>query len=166
VRINVAQQLKSSLGDRRCYFIDEITREGYPVKGEVTLVRTNHSILVTGQFRTVITSTCSRCLEEFEQQLEFKIEEEYFPERDMTTGLPVQVSEDGEGFVIGEDHILDISEAVRQNILLNLPTKPVCQPECAGLCHRCGYNLNYGPCHCSEESSDPRWSPLREIFSR
>ena len=165
MKVNVAQQLKSPLGDIRYYSIDETTGEGLPIQGEAKLVRTNRSILVTGRFRTVIKSTCSRCLEEFECPLEFEIEEEYFPTRDIISGLPTPLAEDVDGFIIGEDHVLDLSEAVRQNILLNLPTKPVCQPKCAGLCHKCGYNLNYGPCHCPEEQFDLRWSPLRTLIS-
>ena len=164
MRINVAQQLKGFLGSSRSYTIDEITEEGYPIKAQVKLVRTNRSILVTGQLKTIVNSTCSRCLKEFEQPMELKIEEEYFPARDMLTGMPTPMIEDMDGFVIGEDHILDLSEAVRQNILLNLSTKPVCRPECAGLCNRCGHNLNQGACHCPEESFDPRWSPLREML--
>ncbi|MBT9163504.1 MAG: hypothetical protein DDT24_00412 [Chloroflexi bacterium] len=148
MQINVAQQLKSPLGDIRYYSIDETSREGSRIRGEVKLVRTNRSILVTGQLRTVIESTCSRCLEAFECPLEFEMEEEYFPTSDILSGLAVPVSEEVDDFIIGGDHILDLNEAVRQNILIGLPSKPLCQVGCAGLCQKCGYNLNYGLCHC------------------
>jgi len=164
--INVAQQLKGFLGDRRQYSIDETTSEGVPIKAEITLVRTHRSILVTGQFNTQVDSVCSRCLDEFMQPVTFQLEEEFFPLRDLSTDMPAHVDEGTDAFFIGEDNILDLNEAVRQNMLINLPAKPICRPECAGLCQRCGCNLNYGPCHCSEESSDPRWSPLRELFSK
>ncbi|MCL0075687.1 DUF177 domain-containing protein [Dehalococcoidia bacterium] len=165
MQINAAQQLKSPLGDTRYYSIDETTREGFHIRGEAKLVRTNRSILVTGQFITVVRCTCSRCLEEFECPLEFEMEEEYFPAGAIPNGLAGPVADDMDGFAIGGDHILDLNEAVRQNILINLPAKPLCQEECAGLCQRCGYNLNYGPCHCVGEQGDPRWTPLGALLS-
>ncbi|MBT9161901.1 MAG: hypothetical protein DDT27_00443 [Dehalococcoidia bacterium] len=169
MQINVAQQLKGSLGDTRYYSIDETTpalsevegREGLHIRGKVKLVRTNRSILVTGQLRTVIEGTCSRCLEAFECPLEFEIEEECFPTSDILNESGVKSQEPrvtGRGTpdsrlqtpdsLIGGDHILDLTEAVRQNILISLPSKPLCQVGCVGLCQKCGYNLNFGPCHC------------------
>lgn len=165
MKINVAQQLKGPLGDTRYYTFDETVMDDFPIRGEVKLVRTNRSILVTGRFWATIKSTCSRCLEEFGHLLEFEIEEEYFPKGDMLGGHPLSVANEIEGFIIGEDHVLDLSEAVRQSILLNLPTKPICQPNCAGLCSKCGCNLNYGPCRCLEEQADSRWFPLRRLLS-
>jgi uncharacterized protein len=105
-------------------------------------------------------------LEEFEYPLEFEMEAEYFPAGDIPCGLAGAVSDDVDGFTIGDDHILDLNEAVRQSILISLPSKFLCQVECAGLCQRCGHNLNYGPCHCGGEREDhPRWTPLRALLS-
>ncbi len=163
---NVAQLLKGLVGDHRHYSIDEITSEGYPVTGEVTLLRTNRSILVKGKLQTSVHCTCGRCLEDFDLPMDLEIEEEYFPAMDVLTGSLTPEIEAADGFVIEEDNTLDLSEAVRQSIVLAQPIKTICQPECAGLCHQCGENLNYGSCHCSEESRDPRWAPLREILSR
>ncbi len=154
MQINVAQQLKGTLGDARYYSIDETSREGFHIRGEVKLVRTNRSVLVSGRLKTAVESTCSRCLEAFEYSLEFEIEEEYFPTSDILNGLAAPVSDDMEGFAIGGDHILDLNEAVRQNILIGLPSKPLCQVECAGLCQKCGCNLNYGSCHCVGERKE------------
>lgn len=164
MRINVAQLLKGSVGDSRSYPI-EVTVEGsFPVKGEAKLVLTNRSILVTGVFQTTVQSTCIRCLKEFEEHIEFAMEEEFFPTGDILTVacLPVEAEERAEGFVIPEDHVLDLSEAIRQNLWLNVPANPVCAVDCPGLCPHCGHDLNEGPCQCSNEASDPRWIPLKQ----
>lgn len=166
MRINVAQQLKSSVGDIRRYSVDDTTDDGFPVRGEAKLVLTNRSILATGKFSTAVHSTCSRCLEEFEQPFEFEIEEEFFPTGDILN-VPAESADEeakANGFVIGEDHVLDLSEALRQNLLLSFPIKPVCRPECAGLCQKCGRNLNLGTCNCVIEASDPRWAPLQQLL--
>ena len=164
MRINVAQQLKSHIGESRSYIVDETSDEGFPIQGEARLVLTNRSILVTGRFKAAVKSTCSRCLEEFEHSLDFAIEEEFFPKGDRLNETLVLADEEPEGFIIGEDHVLDLKEAFRQNILLSLPPNPICRPDCAGLCQICGCNLNYNSCRCSEKQMDPVWAPLRGLL--
>ncbi len=164
MKINVAQLLKGAVGDSRTYLVEEMVEESFPVKGEAKLLLTNRSILVTGVFETTVQSTCIRCLKEFEDHIEFTMEEEFFPTGDILTvaSLPVEPEERADGFVIPEDHVLDLSEALRQNLWLNVPVNPICEPNCAGLCPRCGHDLNEGPCQCPSEPSDPRWLPLKE----
>jgi len=58
---------------------------------------------------------------------------------------------------------LDLSDAVREEVLLAMNPYVVCDPECPGLCPRCGANLKEGPCGCEETESDPRWDALREL---
>lgn len=164
MRINVAQLLKGAVGDSRSYPVQEMVEGSFPVTGDAKLVLTNRSILVTGAFRTTVHSTCIRCLKEFEGHITFTMEEEFFPTGDILTVacLPVEAEERAEGFVIPEDHVLDLSEAIRQNLWLNLPANPVCRADCAGLCPSCGHDLNEGPCRCSSEPSDARWLPLKQ----
>ncbi len=162
MRINVAQQLKQSVGYVRRYQIDE--RSPF-LKGEVRLLRTNRGILATVRLKTKVRSVCSRCLEEFESPLTVDFEEEYFPSRDVLNGSSLPVSEGVEGFVIDENHMLDLTEAVRQHIMLALPMKPICQQDCAGLCPVCGQNLNYGTCNCAQRHPDSRWASLQGLLS-
>lgn len=166
MRINVAQLLQEQVGSQRQYSLEDSTAEGHRVSAQLTLVRTNRSILVKGRCAAGVNSICSRCLEEYEQALELDIEEEFFPARDIVTGAPTQLTENAEGFVIQDDHVLDLGEALRQNIEVNIPARLLCRVGCAGLCHQCGSNLNQGPCHCSPELVDPRWNSLRELSSR
>ncbi len=166
MKINVAQQLKGHIGESRSYTIDETSSEGIPIKGEATLILTNRSILVTGQLETTMKSTCSRCLEDFDLTFNFRIEDEFFPTGNILIEGHVRVDEESEGFVISENHILDLSEAVRQNTTLNLPAKQVCQPACAGLCQQCGCNLNLNRCDCTVKQVDSRWTPLENMFTQ
>lgn len=54
----------------------------------------------------------------------------------------------------------DLTDEVRQSIILALPTYPVCRPECLGVCPSCGKNLNEGSCGCKREETDGRWGAL------
>ena len=50
---------------------------------------------------------------------------------------------------------IDLGPGVWEEVVLAMPLKFVCGPECAGLCARCGANLNRGRCTCREQDSDP-----------
>jgi uncharacterized protein len=162
--INVAQLLKSPIGSTRSYDIDETVKTGdgsSPVRGVVTLLRTNRGILVTGKLDTDVELTCSRCLGRFRQPLALQVEEEYFPTMDVLTGAPVAVPDDEPGaFTIDDNNILDLGEAVRQYSLMATPMKPLCRADCPGICPVCGSNLNVVSCNCPRNETDPRWQKL------
>ena len=133
------------------------------IQGEVRLTRTDRSILVQGTLNTEIELTCSRCLSPFSCPLTLNIEDEYFPTADIFSGRPLPLPDEPDCFTIDEQHILDLTEAVRQYALLATPMKPLCHEDCAGLCPTCGYNLNQGACNCPSQEIDPRWAKLSRM---
>lgn len=173
MRYNVAQLLKAHSGASRQYELEaDITGLDKEIevrdllRGTVRLVRTVDSVLVTGQLRTVVELTCDRCLEPFLVPVEINLQEDFRPSIDITTGahLPVVEVEAGGGW-IDEHHVLDLTEVVRQRILLTIPMHPLCRPDCAGLCPECGHNMNEGPCQCQRRIGDPRWAALKDLLS-
>ncbi|MFC1987402.1 DUF177 domain-containing protein [Chloroflexota bacterium] len=151
VKINVSQLLKASIGSTRNCLVNEIVEiadSNSLVQGEVRLIRTDRSILVKGRLHTESELSCSRCLSLFSCPLTLNIKEEYFPIIDITTGAPVPLPDEPGYFTIDEHNILDLTEAIRQYMLLAIPMKPLCHEDCAGLCPTCGDNLNQVPCNC------------------
>ena len=168
MRINVSQQLKSSIGSTRDYELGElvdIAGSAGMVKGKVRLMRTDRGILARGTLSTEVEVTCSRCLSLFRCPLALNIEEEYFPTTDMVSGARLSLPEEPSSFTIDEHHVLDLTEAIHQYALLTIPMKPLCREDCAGLCPHCGHNLNLGPCHCLSEAADPRWFQLTKLLN-
>ena len=165
MKINVAQMLQEPVGAVRSVTLDEADENGLPVHGQLQLLRTNRSILVTGRMDTTSTEVCSRCLEEFEKHLPLEIEEEFFIVRDPVTSASLEQPGDPGAFTVDEENMLDIGEAVRQYRLLAEPMKPVCREDCAGLCPQCGRNLNQGKCDCTPSRVDSPWSPLQNLLS-
>ncbi len=112
-----------------------VTGEGCesPVKGQVTLTRTDRGILVKGTLSTEIELDCSRCLTSFRCPLTLNIEDVYFPTLDVTSGLPVSLSDEPGAFTIDEHHVLDLTEAVQQYTVMAVPMKPLCRDECSDL---------------------------------
>ena len=164
--INVSQQLKTSIGSIRNYEISEIVNIASGksmVQGEVELIRTDRSILAKGTLHTEVEVICSRCLSSFSRSLTLNIEEEYFPITDVVSGASLPLPEEPGCFTIDEHHVIDLTEAIRQYALLAIPMKPLCRGDCAGLCPNCEHNLNQGPCECSPQETEPRWSELSKL---
>ena len=158
MRIDVGQLLKGSVGaSQRCKvneFVGKV-RQSF-VKGEVVLIRTAQGILVEGTMTASVSADCSRCLSPTDHVVDFHIEEEFFPR----SGVSSLLSEVPDGFMIENEHILDLDETFRQYILASMPVKLLCRPDCAGVCTSCGHDLNQSSCQCSSHAYDLRWSKL------
>jgi uncharacterized protein len=171
VLFNASQLLQEPIGAERSHDIDE-TLEGVgednlpvAVRGRARLVRTNRGLLVYADLDALSRGACSRCLRPVDTPVHLTLEEEYLPTVDVVTGhpLPRRDEDAGEFFEIDAHHHVDLTEAVRQALVMNEPMRPLCRPDCAGLCNQCGADLNEGPCGCPEQPADDRWAALRGL---
>lgn len=113
---------------------------------EFTLERLrDRKILLRCKVEAKVMLECSRCLELYSQYLSFSYEEIYTEEPFRVIG---KLTEEDFKFTI-ENNMIDISSSVRENIILNLPIKPLCKEDCKGLCPICGKNLNRETCSCN-----------------
>jgi len=107
----------------------------------ITAQRLGGELLVRGTLEQDFDAVCSRCGADF----------------DFTAKVPdftamVEIDEKTE--------FVDLTDELRQSIILALPTYPVCRADCRGVCPTCGKNLNGGPCSCEDRSGDGRWGAL------
>jgi uncharacterized protein len=104
---------------------------------------------------TVVKAECRRCLAPVDVPLSQKVGLVFVPE-DEADG-------DEDCYLIPRRATaLDLSEAVREELLLAVPQFVECRDDCRGLCPRCGADLNAGPCGCRPEM-DPRWAALTKL---
>ena len=61
---------------------------------------------------------------------------------------------------------LSLEDVLREQVLLSLPVRTLCKPDCKGLCPRCGENRNIRQCDCEVGPSDPRWEALAGLRSK
>lgn len=73
-------------------------------------------------------------------------------------------NEDDDHYIEVRDEKLNLDQLVREDILLELPTKFLCREDCRGICPKCGKNLNDGPCGCSPEAADARLDVLKNLI--
>jgi uncharacterized protein len=133
--INVTQLLKEPVGSSQSYDVKGILEgeiEG-SVEGTAKIIRTTRGVLVQCELRTEVKLVCSRCLEAFLCPVSFTAEEEFLPVADASGDLALSSPEQSEEFSIDDKNIVDLGELIRQYVLLNLPMKPLCRPNCPGI---------------------------------
>jgi len=165
---NVAGLLGSSPGSDRRYAVVDATVElpdglrlTSPISGSVHLRRTDRSVLADAVLHTSLGGTCSRCLRPLVTEVDFTVSEEALPTIDLTSGLPLDTSEEPDAFHIDEHHVLDLEGPVRDAISMAEPIAPLCRPDCPGLCAECGADLTDNPGHVHPAAgTDPRLAAL------
>lgn len=172
---NVAQLMKEAVGSSRHAHVAadlrelapeiELAETGEPavIEGPVRLMHTNQGVFVTGHLEGHTAVACARCLEPVRVDFEVDIEEVFVPTIDMATGKAIKPEEEDQALWIDEHHILDLTEVLRQDVLLELPMHVLCKGDCRGLCPECGTNLNAATCDCKPDV-DPRWSSLADLL--
>ncbi len=132
--------------------------------GPVRLMHTVDGVMVQADLEGEVPVQCARCLEPVTVPIEVPVEEIYRPTLDVVTGQPIRPEEEDQALWIDEHHILDMTEVLRQDVLVALPVHVLCRDDCKGLCPTCGKNLNEGPCECPADT-DPRWAVLRDLLN-
>ncbi|MEW5975229.1 MAG: DUF177 domain-containing protein [Acidobacteriota bacterium] len=136
------------------------------IEVEVVAERQASNIRVRGHFATEIEVACSRCLEAVHLPLISDFDQFYQSNAEHHLMGEIELSEkDTElGFFSGD--CIDVSDIIREQILLALPMKPMCREDCLGLCPYCGKNRNLTACDCESLSVDPRLAELIRIRNR
>ena len=132
-----------------------------PVAADVVLQKAGDAILVSGRLALPIMFECVSCLREFVADCDIPVEAQYVPGApSLMTGEHVMPVEEAENYYYRDDVIV-LDDLVREEVLLSLPYKPLCKPDCRGLCAQCGQDLNIVACACAPPP-DPRLAALRE----
>jgi uncharacterized protein len=106
----------------------ELIRFGSKVSARAEISRISNAVCVHLSVSAAMKTSCSRCLEDFE--IDFK--------KDTDLNFPVDKTQT----------LIDLDPEIREEIMLDYPVKPLCAPDCLGLCPKCGKNLNLGGCSC------------------
>ena len=120
------------------------------VKGSIT--NTGNGFLVTANLKFSYEGSCSRCLDTVNAAQEVTFTEEFN-------------LEDNDSLLVIKGDQLDLSAYLAEQVLLALPMKLICKPECRGFCAECGVNLNQASCQCKNESFNPELAKLKTLLS-
>jgi uncharacterized protein len=133
--VNVASLLKEPVGSSQSYDIKEVLGDEIEgsIEGTAKMIRTTRGVLVQCELSAEVKLICSRCLEAFLCPISFTAEDEFLPVADVSGDLALSSPEQSEEFTIDDKNIVDLGELIRQYVLLNLPMKPLCRPNCPGI---------------------------------
>jgi DUF177 domain-containing protein len=140
------------------------------------LTKLGRSVLLQSRFTVPLEGQCKRCLKKVRLDEPIELTLTYVP-REAARAEPLRRAEHDErppepvaSFdleTVDEEpysgKTIDLSPALREQILLAVPPSPVCDEACKGLCPSCGKDLNAGDCGCEKTTLDPRWAALKSI---
>lgn len=139
-------------------FHDEPLELTKPVNVNADITNTGKSILLKGVVSTEIKLDCGRCLNKYNFPLHFRIEEQYCKNSKDYKDITGEIELTDEDFVylIEEDNTIDLYEIIRQNIIAQIPIKPLCSLDCIGI----------QVITDTKEEIDPRFAKLKEFKER
>lgn len=122
------------------------------VKGKITNLK--ELFLFEGTVKGSILAKCDRCTKDVLYSFDIDVNEKFSQDN---------IEDEDELYILKGD-VIDLSEAIKNIILLNLPMKYICSEECKGLCPTCGVDWNKTECGCKNNNIDPRLEGLKNFF--
>jgi len=135
----------------------------FPAAAEVRVdyYRAGRELFFTGHIAGSVVGHCARCLEPYT----FDLDKDFFlvlvPRTELPQDMDLRDEDLDLSFYQGDE--IDLTPLVREQIILALPSRPLCREDCRGLCPQCGANRNVQPCTCVEAGGDPRLAVLRNL---
>jgi len=116
-------------------------KEAIRVRISVNLV--GRTLVVRGKLSTTAVLECNRCLKKYD--------------------YPVEVGDYCLAVRVKGDETVDLTDSIREDIILTLPMKRLCSPECKGLCPVCGHDCNVSACDCKKSKAPGPFSQLDSL---
>ena len=159
-RINVGFIIHADIGyiSEFPFEFDEVKLEDLILRqfsGAAQVGRTPQGLILTGAFESNTDLECVRCLKPYSHHLVWNFTELY-------SFVHKAVNESD--LIIPEDAQIDLAEMLREYALLEVPIKPICKPDCKGLCIECGQDLNLADCGHKQPEDDSPFSVLKKLL--
>ena len=140
-----------------------------PVKGEADLIVEHrgprshvNDIRLRAGYHADFEILCARCVEPVPTPLKGNFDLIFRPEGADAVSGEHAITEDETEIGSYQESGLLLEDVVREQVLLSLPNRTLCTPDCKGLCPSCGQNLNSASCNCDKAAADPRWNRSEE----
>lgn len=136
-----------------------------PIKTKITFMKLEDGIHAhIEDFSLPIEMVCSKCVEKYDQIIRIPSAERVFYFEKQRDG---DIDEVDTFYMDMKNFTLDITEFLRQEIILHFPMVPVCLKSCKGLCIKCGKNLNKGKCRCKTiEIENKPFAELKKLYKK
>lgn len=138
-----------------------------PLEVELNLRVEGDLIVAAGVFSTAMELACSRCVEPFTYAIRrrFTLRFSQTIPLELSGGADeeVELTAEQAGLIYFHGETLDLKAAIEEQVVMEIPFKPLCREACKGLCSRCGANLNAGQCACAPTEVASPFAVLRKL---
>lgn len=166
IKLNVAE-IKKRLVGKKFFQMElkpeelELTWQDLPIVGLVSaegaISNAGDVLLLEAVIAARVERSCGRCMKVFIADTKADVLEKYFPAG--AEGI------DDCSFTYESD-IVDITDALREGLLVAEPLHVLCEAECRGFCPVCGVDRNVTPCSCETATVDPRLVALKQLLKK
>ncbi len=153
---HVYAQSALDLADERVKLADDVT-------AHVRVRRKGADVTIDGKIETAVQVECDRCLKSIKLPVESQFSLEYLSKGEYEASQVAELTEEEMDVAVFEGDTIDLDEIVREQILLSVPARTLCNENCKGICSTCGADLNAGDCGCVTTEVDPRWAALKNL---
>lgn len=142
---------------------ESILKEDVCVQG--SLSKLGREVILKGSISTKLEMVCSRCLEPLCYKVRSNVSSRYVPvEEADSLGLYVELHASDIEVEYYTGDLIDLTQAVYDQMLLSLPLTRLCREDCQGICSQCGVNRNKKNCQCLDKDAvDPRLAILKSL---
>ena len=133
------------------------------VQVRLTLQKSGEEYYCQGKVTAEVRLECARCLAEYATTLHGGTDFIVRSAASQATLRPGEYDDEEYVHFQGNDLRVDITDNVRQALVLATPMKPICKEDCKGLCPVCGVNRNDVDCDCDRDRIDDRWAGLQDL---
>ena len=132
------------------------------------LTRLGNDVYLEGKVATELIINCSRCLDLLKHTIDSNFKTHFMPSNPellLDGEIELRISDiDTESY---DEHRINLTQSVRDGLLLAVPAICLCSIDCKGICFQCGKKLNYEVCECLDRSFvDPRLDVLKIIKNK
>ncbi|HXG52874.1 MAG TPA: DUF177 domain-containing protein [candidate division Zixibacteria bacterium] len=159
-------RFSETIGDLNdIYERDQVRDFRFPPALDVHLVyyRSSEEIFFHGAFRGDFEGCCSRCLASYSFHLEQPFDFMLAPSASRSEAKVEELRPEDMGLSYYSSGEINLAPLIKEQVLLALPTRPLCGEDCLGLCDGCGANLNREACTCQSSGRDPRMAVFRTL---
>lgn len=145
---------------------DDISFIG-PIRFDLEIRKESDLVVAAGRLFFNVALTCSRCLAVFEETIEDRFELRFsrrIPEDVHPSGADeIELTAEQIGLVFYKEDVIDLKEPLQEQVILALPFKPLCDPNCRGLCPHCGIDRNKQRCQCDDQKASTPFAVLKDL---
>jgi uncharacterized protein len=125
--------------------------------------RSGQELFFHGSFNATLQGCCGRCLQSYTFDLTKEFDFVLVPRPGKPERGAEELNRDDLGLSYYSTEEINLTPLITEQVLLALPTRPLCADTCRGLCSSCGANLNTDRCVCSDSMGDPRMAIFRTL---